>query len=64
MNYKLIFRVLSIVFSIVAIILLGWLWKKGYKDYSFIPLLFVAIALFCSRLSRVEKWCDIYSSVK
>lgn len=55
MNYKLIFRVLSIVFSIVAIILLGWLWKKGYKDYSFIPLLFVAIALFCSRLSRIEK---------
>lgn len=52
MNIKLILRILSIILSVIALILLGYLWKKGYKEYSFIPLLIVAVALLLSRFSQ------------
>lgn len=52
MNIKLILRILSVILSVIALILLGYLWKKGYKEYSFIPLLIVAVALLLSRFSQ------------
>lgn len=52
MKRNLILRVLSILLSVFAIVLLGWLWKNDYKDYSFISLLLVALALVCSHFSK------------
>lgn len=54
MKTKLIFRILSILFSILALILLIFFWKRGYKNYSFVSLLLVAIALIFSSLSQFK----------
>ncbi len=52
MKKNILFRVLSIVLSIIGLLLLGWLWMNDYKDYSFIPLFLVAVALICSNFSK------------
>jgi hypothetical protein len=55
MKNHIIFRIASILLSVAAILLLGWLWQNGYKDYSFIPLLLVAIALVCLNFYKSSK---------
>lgn len=54
MKTKLIFRIFSILFSILALILLVFFWKRGFRNYSFVSLLLVAIALIFSSLSQLE----------
>lgn len=55
MKRRIIFRLLSIFLSVAAILLLGWLWKSDYKEYSFIPLLLVSIALVCLNFYKLCK---------
>lgn len=52
MNAKLTFRVLGIVFAIGGLALLVGLWMTNHQNYSYFPLLLVAVALLFTRLAK------------
>lgn len=46
MAKTVIYRLTSIILGLLAVVLLVWLWKNGYRGLSLLPLLLVALASF------------------
>lgn len=50
-----VYRALSIILGLVAIIILIWLWMHGQRELSFIPLLLVILAsLFLQLYKKIK----------